>query len=79
MPSSESQMMEELAGQTEGDLGEIGGAGEAPSSKEDEDNEEDRGTNTKEAKAKKRRIRAASLNAALLLIVRHLPTIQFCS
>ena len=75
MPSSESQIMEELAAQTEGDLGEIGGAGEAPGS------EEDGGTtgNTKEVKAKKRRIRAASLNVALLLIVCHLPTIQFHS
>ena len=72
-------MMDKLAAQTEGDLGEIGGAGEAPNSEEDEDDEEDRGTNTKEVKAKKRRIQAMSLNAALLLIVCHLPMIHFHS
>jgi len=79
MPPSESQIMEELAAQTEGDLDEIGGAGEASSSEEDEEDEEDRGTNTKEVKAKKRCIRVASRNVALLLIVCHLPTIQLCS
>jgi hypothetical protein len=71
--------MEELAAQTEGDLGEIGGAGEACSSEDDEEDKENGGTNTKEIKAKKRHIQAASRNAALLLIVCHLPTIQLYS
>lgn len=67
---SETQTMEQLAAQTEGDLGEIGGEGELESEVEDEED-----TSTAEAKAKKRRIRAASRNAALLLIVCRLPTI----
>ena len=37
MPPSESQIMEELAAQTEGDLGEIGGEDEAGNSDEDKD------------------------------------------
>ena len=57
MPPSESQIMEELAAQTEGDLGEIGGEDEAGNSDEDE---EDMGANPNEVKAKKRCIRAAS-------------------
>ncbi|KAM6504000.1 hypothetical protein JOM56_000943 [Amanita muscaria] len=65
MPRSETQILEELAAQREGDLGEIGGEGEGS----DEDElEEDAGANKKEAKAKKRRIRAASRNTALILI-----------
>ena len=65
MPPSESQIVEELAAQTEGDLGEIG-EDEAENSDEDE---EDMGANPNEVKVKKHRIRAASQNKALLLIV----------
>jgi hypothetical protein len=50
MPPSESQIMEELAAQTKGDLGEIGGEGEAGSSNEDK---EDMEANTNEVKGKK--------------------------
>ena len=65
MPPSESQIVEELAAQTEDDLGEIG-EDEAENSDEDE---EDMGANPNEVKVKKRRIQVASRNKALLLIV----------
>ena len=55
MPQSESRIIDELAAQTEGDLGEIGGEEDDISPDEDEDNTEY--TNTK---AKKHHIRAAS-------------------
>ena len=49
MPPSESQIVEELAAQTEGDLGEIG-EDEAENSDEDK---EDMGANPNEVKVKK--------------------------
>ena len=59
----DAEIMEGLAAVEEGDLGEIGGDDEMDVRKVNED------IDKQEVKAKKRRIRAASRNAALLVIV----------
>jgi hypothetical protein len=63
---NDAEIMEGLAAVEEGDLGEIGGDNEMDMM---EDNENIEDADKPEVKAKKRHIRAASRNAALLVIV----------